>query len=217
MARTKILIVADDSVVVEGVKSALKGYSEYEIIGQAPDGLQAIEMAKSLSPDVIIMDISMPNLNGMETTIQIRQFDPGVRIISFTVYANKEYLASLIRVGISAYVLKHDPMEDLILALMAVKEGGTYFSRTVPAALMGHIKVLETNGKSKDSFEKLSHREREVFCFLADGKTVKEIAAQLGISPKTVESHKYNIMEKLQAPTLAGLTKIAIKRNLIQM
>ena len=217
MAITKILIVDDHRVVVEGVKSALKGYPEYEVVGEATNGLQAIELTKSLGPDMIIMDISMPNLNGVETAIQIRQLDPGIRIIIFTAYSNKESVVSLLRVGISAYVLKEDPVEALILALEAVKEGGTYFSRTVPMALMGQLKALEGDRDSKDAFERLSRREREVFCFLADGKTVKETAAQLGISPKTVESHKYNIMEKLQAHTLATLTKIAIRRNIIQI
>jgi RNA polymerase sigma factor (sigma-70 family) len=126
-------------------------------------------------------------------------------------------VVSLLRVGISAYVLKEDPVEALILALEAVKEGGTYFSRTVPVALMGHMEALEEKKDTEDAFERLSRREREVFCFLADGKTVKETAAQLGISPKTVESHKYNILEKLQAHTLTDLTKIAFRRNLIHI
>ena len=217
MASTRVLIVDDHRVVVEGVRSSLKEYPEYEIVGDAPDGIQAVHLTKSLGPDVIIMDTAMPLLNEREMMIQIRQFDPGIRIIIFTAYSNKESMVSLLRAGVSAYVLKEDPVEDLIQALKAVKEGRTYFSRTVPAALMGHMKALEEDGDGKEAFDKLSRREREVFCFLADGKTVKETAAQLGISPKTVESHKYNIMEKLQAHTLACLTKIAIRRNLIQI
>ena len=217
MASTRVLIVDDHRVVVEGVRSSLKEYPEYEIVGDAPDGFQAVHLTKSLGPDVIIMDTAMPLLNEREMMIQIRQFDPGIRIIIFTAYSNKESMVSLLRAGVSAYVLKEDPVEDLIQALKAVKEGRTYFSRTVPAALMGHMKALEEEGDGKEAFDTLSRREREVFCFLADGKTVKETAAQLGISPKTVESHKYNIMEKLQAHTLACLTKIAIRRNLIQI
>lgn len=217
MASTKVLIVDDHRVVVEGVRSSLKEYPEYDIVGDAPDGIQAIHLTQSMGPDVIIMDAAMPLLNERKTIIQIRQFAPNIRIIIFTAYSDKESLVSLLKMGVSAYVLKEDPVEDLIQALKAVKEGRTYFSRTVPAALMGHMKALEGDVDDKDAYDTLSRREREVFCFLADGKTVKETAAQLGISPKTVESHKYNIMEKLQAHTLACLTKIAIKRNLIQI
>lgn len=217
MPETKILIVDDHEVVIQGIKCALQEHAEFEVVGEAHDGLHAVEIAKSLSPDIIIMDISMDGLNGVEATTQIRQFDPEVKIIVFSMYSNKEYIVSLFRAGISGYVLKEDPMTDLIFAIKAVKGGGTYFSTMVPSTLVGHLKELEERNKSKDVIEKLSLREREVFCFLADGRTVKEIAAQLHISPKTVESHKYNIMEKLNTRTIADFTKIAVKKNLIRV
>jgi DNA-binding NarL/FixJ family response regulator len=217
MPKSKILIVDNHRVVIEGIKSILKEYQEFEVVGEAYDGLHAVELAKSLQTDMIIMDISMAGMDGIETTIQIMRLKPKIKIVIFTMYSNKEHIISLFRAGISAYVLKEDPVEDFILALKAVRGGGTYFSTMAPTILIRHMKELEQETKSKDILERLSAREREVFCLLADGKTVRDIATQLRISTKTVESHKYNIMGKLDAQSIGGLTKIAIKRNLIQV
>ncbi len=217
MSKTKILIVDDHHVVIEGIKSALQEYPEFEVVGDAVDGLQAVELAKSLGPDIVIMDVSMPNLNGIEATKEIRQFDPEIRIVIYTMYSDKELVIDLFKAGVSAYVLKDDPLSDLILALKAVEGGGTYFSTKAPTILVRHMEELEEKTSSADSFESLSQREREVFRLLAEGKSIKEIAGELFISPKTVESHKYNIMEKLQAASVVDLTKIAIRKNLIKV
>ena len=217
MDKTKILIVDDHSVVIEGIKSALREYSEFEVLGEAVDGLQAIEFAKSLEPDIVIMDISMPNLNGIEATKQIKQFNPEIQIVIYSMYSDKRFVVDLFKAGISAYVLKDDPLSDLILALRAVKGGGTYFSTMAPTILLRHMQDLEEKSTNVDSFDSLSLREQEVFQHLAEGKSIKEIARELFISPKTVESHKYNIMEKLQTRTTVDLTKIAIRKNLIKL
>ncbi len=217
MSKTKILIVDDHHVVIEGIKSALQEYPEFEVVGEAVDGLQAVESARSLGPEIVIMDISMPNLSGIEATKQIRQFDPEIRIVIYTMYSDKELVIDLFKAGISAYVLKDDPLSDLIRALEAVKGGGTYFSAKAPTILLRHMEELEEKTASKDSFDSLSQREREVFQLLAEGKSIKEIANELFISSKTVESHKYNIMEKLQAASVVDLTKIAIRKNLIEL
>jgi len=217
MSKIKILIVDDHSVVIEGIKSALREYPEFEVLGDAVDGLQAIEITKSLEPDIVIMDISMPNLNGLEATKQIKQFNPEIQIVIYSMYSDKGFVIDLFKAGISAYVLKDDPLSDLILALRAVKGGGTYFSTMAPTILLRHMEELEDKSASEDSFDALSQREKEVFQLLADGKGIKEIANQLFISPKTVESHKYNIMEKLQATSIVDLTKIAIRKNLIEV
>jgi len=132
-------------------------------------------------------------------------------------YSNREYVIDLFKAGISAYVLKEDPMSDLIIAVKAVKAGGTYFSTKAPTILLDHIKELEEGKIKRDGYENLSFREREVFLLLAEGKAIKEIAEKLYISRKTVESHKYNIMEKLHVNTITDLTKIAIRKNLIQL
>jgi len=217
MDKAKILIVDDHRVVIEGIKSALQEHPEFEVVGAAVDGLQAVELAKSLRPDIVLMDVSMPNLNGIDATKQIKQFNPKIRIVIYTMYSDKELVIDLFKAGVSAYVLKGDPLSDLILALKAVKGGGTYFSTKAPTILVRHMKELEEKTESADSFESLSQREREVFQLLAEGKPIREIAGELFISPKTVESHKYNIMEKLQAASVVDLTKIAIRKNLIKL
>ena len=217
MEKTNILIVDDHRVVIAGIKSALQDYPEFEVVGEAVDGLQSVELAKSLRPDIVIMDISMPNLSGIEATKQIKQFNPEIKIIIYTMYSDKEFVIDLFKAGISAYVLKDDPLSDLVLALNAVKGGGTYFSTMAPTILLRHVQDLESQTTNMDSFDNLSRREREVFCLLADGKPIKRIAVQLHISPKTVETHKYNIMEKLGVRSMVELTKIGIKKHLIKI
>ncbi|MBC8456636.1 MAG: response regulator transcription factor [Deltaproteobacteria bacterium] len=217
MDRTKLLIVDDHRVVIEGIKSSLQQHPEFEVVGEAVDGLEAVEFVKSSRPDIVIMDISMPNLNGVEATKQIKEFDPEIGIVIYTMYSDKEFVIDLFKAGISAYVLKDDPLADLILALKAVKGGGTYFSTTAPTILLRHMEELEGKSTEEDSFDSLSKREREVFQLLAEGKDIKKIAGELFISPKTVESHKYNIMEKLQATSIVDLTKMAIRKNLIKI
>jgi len=217
MSKTKILIVDDHRVVIEGIKSSLQKHPEFEVVGEAIDGLEAVEFVKSLGPHIVVMDISMPNLGGVEATRQIKEFDPEIGIVIYTMYSDKEFVIDLFKAGISAYVLKDDPLADLILALEAVKGGGTYFSTTTPTILLRHMEELEQKTTGEDSFDALSKREREVFKLLAGGKSIKETANQLYISPKTVESHKYNIMEKLHAASIVDLTKIAIRKNLIKL
>jgi RNA polymerase sigma factor (sigma-70 family) len=217
MNKTKIFIADDHRVVIEGIKSALGEHPEFEVVGDAADGHLAVKLVKSARPDIVIMDISMPNLNGIEATKQVKEFCPETGIIIFTMYSDKQYVIDLFKAGISAYVLKHDPLADLILAIEAVKRGGTYFSTMAPTILLKHMEELEEKTAGKDSFDSMSDREREVFQLLAEGKSIKEIADELFISPKTVESHKYNIMEKLQVSTVVDLTKIAIRKNLIKI
>jgi DNA-binding NarL/FixJ family response regulator len=217
MEKTKILIVDDHRVVIEGIKSSLQEYPEFEVVGEAVDGLQAVEFVKTLKPHIVIMDVSMPNLNGIEATRQINQFCPEIRIVIYTMYSDKELVIDLFKAGISAYVLKDDPLSDLILALRAVKSGGTYFSTMAPTILIRHAEELEEKTREEDPFDTLSQREKEVFLLLAEGQGIKKIADELFISPKTVESHKYNIMEKLQATSIVDLTKIAIRKNLIKV
>lgn len=216
MPKTKVLIVDDHRIVVQGIKSALHGNSEYEVIGEANNGLQAIKKAESSKPDIIIMDISLPNLNGKAASLRIKELLPDARIIIFSMYSDSEYVIDLFKIGISAYVLKEDPLSDLIFAVNAVKRGGIYFSQTVFTILLKHMKRLEKNRHHSSGFESLSRREREIFSLLAGGMSIKDTAWELNISPKTVESHKYHIMEKLHVHTITDLTKIAIKRNLIK-
>ncbi len=215
MAATKVLIVDDHLIVIEGIKSALQHYPEFEVVGEALNGHQAVKLSESLKPDIVIMDISMPGLNGVDATLQIKKSDPQIRIIMFTMNSNREFVVDLLRAGISAYVLKQDPISDLISALKAVSGGGTYFSTEAPTILSRHMKAQEEGRAEKSNFENISLREQKVFQALAEGKSTKEIAGQLHISLKTVESHKYNLMAKLNLESMADLIKLAIRENLI--
>jgi RNA polymerase sigma factor (sigma-70 family) len=220
MTKTKVLIVDDHRVVIEGIKSALSVSPDLEIIGEALNGHQAIKKAKSLKPDIVIMDISMPDLNGIDATLQIKKLDPRIKIIIFSMYSNREYVIDLFKAGISSYVLKKDPMSDLVSAIKAVERGGTYFTTISSEILLNYVKELDdsnNNINNANGFESLSLREREVFQLLSEGKSIKEIAETLGISRKTVETHKYNIMEKLHAKNITDLTKLAIKKGIIQL
>jgi len=219
LTKTKVLIVDDHRVVIEGVKSALSVSPDLEVIGEALNGHQAIKKVKSLKPDIVIMDISMPDLNGIDATLQIKKMDPHIKIIIFSMYSNREYVIDLFKAGISSYVLKKDPMSDLVSAIKAVERGGTYFTTISSEILLNYVKELDDskNNNIINGFESLSLREREVFQLLSEGKSIREIAETLGISRKTVETHKYNIMEKLHAKNITDLTRLAIRKGIIQL
>jgi DNA-binding NarL/FixJ family response regulator len=220
--KTKVLIVDDHMIVVEGIKKMILEQPEFEIVGTASDGLDAVRKTKALKPDIVVMDVAMPNLDGVQATQEIKKWNDRTAVVIFTMYSDPGHAVSLFRQGVSAYVLKGDPISDLLLALKAAKEGATFFSAGINEAIRMHMESLELGGgKSaravQDRILLLSVREKEVFPLLADGKSIKEIAERLCISPKTVETHKYNIMEKLGVESIADLTKLALKKNLIEL
>ncbi len=211
----KILIVDDHQVVVGGIRSALSEHPRFLVVGEAHNGRQAIRMTQALKPHVVIMDITMPDLNGIDATIQIKKFDNSIRIVIFSMHSDKEYVMDLLKADISAYVLKEDPMSELVEAIDATSRGKTFFSKSATQILLNCIHSL---GRLKDRDKplgELSIREREVLQLLAEGHTVKVIGEKLAISPKTVESHKYNIMSKLGVSRAAELTRIAIREKII--
>jgi DNA-binding NarL/FixJ family response regulator len=215
MPKTRLLIADDHRVVIEGIKSALSEHQELEIVGEVLNGREAVRNAKISNPDIVIMDISMPDLNGIDAALQLRELDPGIGIIVFTMYSDEEYVVDLFEAGISAYVLKEDHITELVMAINAVRSGSSYFSGVIKKIIQEHMRNLERGKNGRDSFRELSLREREVFQLLCEGNTIKDVARKLGISPKTVESHKYNLMEKLNAFTVADLTRIAIRKRLV--
>lgn len=215
MKKATVLIVDDHRAIIEGIKSVLNAHPEFEVIGECSDGQAALTLCRTMNPDLVVLDISMPAMNGVEVTRQIQKKGLNCRIIVYTMHADSQFVVDLFKSGISAYVLKDDPLADLIRALEAVKGGGTYFSQMAPTVLVRRLEELELRQTGDSTIDSLSDREREVFLLLAEGETIKEIAAELHISPKTVESHKYNILEKLQASSITDLTKLAIRKNLI--
>ncbi len=214
MKKLRVLIADDHQVVVGGIRSAVEQLPDFEVVGQASNGRDAVRLAKSLNADIVIMDISMPDLNGIDATLQLRKSCPKTRIIIFTMYSDKEYLMDLIGAGVSAYVLKENPLSDLMDALEAARFGGTFFSAITPHGLVEQVEQLQAESV-RDGFSDLSLREREVLQLIAEGNNVGDIASKLNLSKKTIESHKYNLMAKLEVHSIVDLTKIAIKKKLI--
>jgi len=214
---TKIVIADDHPAVLEGVKSALSVYHDVEVVGVATGGGEAVEKVRSLRPQIVIMDIEMPDLNGIEATCRIKKIDPKIKVIIHTMHSEKGFVFDLMKAGISAYVLKQNPISDLHLAIQVVKRGGTYLCEDASAFFAKHTQGSKRGKSITDTFDLLSPREREVFQLVADGLPIKKIAKHLRISIKTVEAHKYRIMDKLQIRSTAVWTKEAVKRGLIEL
>ena len=217
--KTKVLIVDDHSVVIEGVQTILNGDPDFEVVGSVTEGSQVMSAVKSLKPDILILDISMPGLDGIEVASLVSEWDDTISMLIYSMSSSREHIAALFRSGVSGYVLKGEPLSEMLMALAAVKQGATFYSRSVQQVLKAHMADLEQEkGKGVNSgISKLSTREKEVFILLADGLKPREIADRLFISPKTVETHKYNIMEKLNVSSVAHLTKIALRKELIEL
>lgn len=211
----RLLLVDDHQVVIEGIKGLFAGRADIVVAGEANSGDRAVELAAALRPDVVVMDISMPGLNGVEATIAIRQTAPTADIIIYTMHSDQRFILELFKAGISGHVLKSDDPALLVAAVEAVCAGSTYFTTVAPKQLLRQF-AGEPVPDDATRLRLLSKRELEVFRLLADGLALKRIAADLCISPKTVETHKYNIMEKLAAQTPADLTKIALRHGLIK-
>ncbi len=208
---TRVMVVDDHPVVVAGIKSAIASMKGFLWVGEANSGEGAIELVPKLRPDILIMDISLGDGNGVDFSKRIKSEHPEVKIIVYSMFSDKEYVIELFRANISGYVLKQDSFDEFLMALQAVKAGGTYFNHVAPQFIADHL-----SGRNRPSgLDTLSRREREIFRLLADGKTVKEAALALNISPKTVETHKYHIMAKLETNSMTALTKLAIRERII--
>jgi DNA-binding NarL/FixJ family response regulator len=213
MPKTRILICDDHTLFREGVKAILVQEPSFEVIGEARDGKQAVEKARQLDPDVVLMDIAMPELSGFEATRRIRRGSKGVRIVILTMYDEEELVSRCLDAGASGYVLKDAPPAQLIYAIQEVAKGGKYLS---PGPLKKIVSQYVRRSRKVDTpYDRLSDREREVLIFLAEGRSAKEVAAQLKLSTKTVESHKYNLMRKLGVHDRSGLIRYAIRHKII--
>jgi len=212
---TTVLLCDDHTLFREGIKAILRDEPSIEIVGEAEDGREAVIKAQELRPDVVLMDISMPYLNGFDATARILQANPKIRVLILTMYEEEEVITRCLAAGASGYVLKDAPRADLIHAVDAVKRGGQYLSsRALKKVVKEHIRGAKNVATD---YERLSAREREVIKLLADGLTLKEIATRLGLSVKTVDNHKTNMMRKLDLHDRAEVIKYAIQRKLIRI
>jgi len=198
----------------EGLRVLLEEKLGYECVAEVDDGDTAVSKAKELKPDVVIMDIVLPHLNGIEATRQIKAYQPQIEVIVLSMYATRSYILQLLQAGASAYLLKDSAVEDLAAALTAVRKGGMYLSPAIStaAALKNEtVRILEKNIAES---ERLTKRQLQVLQLIADGHSTKEIAAILEISVKTIETHRKQIMDKLDIRNTAGLTKYCIREGL---
>ena len=210
----KVLVADDHPVVRKGLQTCLARQPHIKVVGEAADGDEALRKTRELSPHVVLMDISMPGMNGLEVTEQLRKEAPEVKVLIISVHKNKDAIFRVIQAGAHGYVSKEAPPEELLRAIESVYEGGAYFSEEIArAALAEFVK----NGGKKEPFARLTSREREVLVAIAEGKSNKEIADKLGIGVRTIETHRERIMRRLNIHSVAGLTKYAIANGLITL
>jgi DNA-binding NarL/FixJ family response regulator len=206
----RILLADDHTIVRQGLRAILEREG-YEVVAEASDGREAISFAEKLRPDVAVLDISMPLLNGIDAAREVTKISPRTKTVLLTMYTEDHYVLESLRAGVTGYVLKMRAALALVQAIQAVMKGEIYLSPGISRAV-----VQAFLSKTDIPEDPLTTREREVLQLVAEGKTTKEIAAQLGISAKTADSHRTNIMEKLDIHDTAGLVRYAIKRGIIR-
>ncbi|MBP0049388.1 response regulator transcription factor [Marinobacterium sp. AK62] len=214
-ALIRVLLVDDHPLVIDGIQARLEDEGGIEVVGRANNGREAIEAAKSLQPDVILMDISMPVMNGLEATRELQQTMPETRVLILSMHDNREYMVQLIQSGAKGYILKDVSAAEMVSAVETVYRGGTYFSSSASQTLFSQFEAPEVS--ATPSASGLTRRETTVLKLLAEGRNNKEIAKVLGISVRTVETHRQNIKSKLDIHTAAGLTRYAIEHDLVQL
>ncbi len=215
--KTKVLIAEDHTIVRQGLSALINRQPDMAVVGEAGDGKEAVEKTKELCPDVVLMDIAMKHMNGLEATARIKKIAPEVKVLVLTMYENEEYIFQILRAGASGYLLKEAAMNDLISAIKAVKKGESYLSPSISKKVIeDYIRRAELGEKATIN-DILSDREREILQLIAEGHTYDDIASILCISKKTVETHRANIMDKLDIHDKVGLVKYAIRKGLIKL
>ena len=212
----RILIADDHKILREGLRSLLEKQSEFAIVAEAQDGLSAISAAKKHKPDVAILDIGMPDLNGIEVTRKIRSEMAETKVIALSMHADRRFVMGILEAGANGYLLKDSAFAELILAVKAVAKGKMYSSPSIAETVVKNS-LEKLDHREEGSSVMLSGREREVLQMIAEGKSTKEIALKLFVSTKTVETHRKQIMDKLNIRTVAGLTKYAIREGLTSL
>jgi len=218
MAAFHILVADDHEVVRKGLVSLLQAQPEWQVCGEAGDGREAVEKALQLKPDVVILDIGMPSLNGLEATRQILKANPQARVLILTLHDSDQVVREVLNAGARGFLLKSDAARDLVAAVEALRHDKTYFTSKVAAMVLeGYLKggtpgVAVTSGRNR-----LTPREREIVQLLAEGKSTKEVAVALGLSVKTAETHRSNIMRKLQLHSVSDLVLYAVRNNIVHV
>ncbi|HZQ23881.1 MAG TPA: response regulator transcription factor [Terriglobales bacterium] len=217
MAALRILVADDHEVVRHGVKALLEGHAGWEVCAEAADGRDAVDKALHLKPDVVILDIGMPNLNGLEATRQILRNLPQARVLILTMHESEQVVREVLEAGARGFLLKSDAGRDLIAAVEALQRHKTFFTSKVAEMVLESF--LSSKPRPADEGERdiLTPREREIVQLLAEGKSTKEVAVALGLSVKTAETHRSNIMRKLNLHSVSELVLYAVRNNIVQV
>lgn len=213
--RIKLLLVDDHPVVRKGIASCLTQHEHLQIIGEAADGREALKKARELNPDIILMDIDMPHMNGLAVTDLLRKELPKIKVLILSMHSNTDYVLRIIQSGARGYVLKDAGTDELLKAIDSINNGEAFFSPEVARAALNQY--VKGSGNVNAQVTQLTNREREVLVHIADGLSNKEIASQLGVGVRTVETHRERIMRKLNIHSVAGLTKFAISQGLVSL
>ena len=210
-----IFLVDDHAVMREGIRSILTHHPDIEIVGEARDGKEAIDRVRELRPNIVIIDISMPGMNGIDATRHLLDENPGINIIALSAYDDKRYVIEMLGMGAKGYLLKEDSTKEILAAIEAVMHGKMYVSPGIGAAVIKECLDRIASGKPAESL--LTPKEKEILKLIAEGKHNNEIAGYLNLSPKTVESHRMHLMEKLNLHNIADLTRYAIKEGIVRI
>lgn len=217
MKKIRIVIAYDHTIFRQGLRMLLAQEDDMEVVGEAADGIEALELAKKHNPDIILLDIAMPNMDGVQVAGKIKKSLPQIKIIVLTSYSDDQFLYEFLKLGVSGFVLKDSASQELIYSIRKSHEGMVFFDPSVSKKVME--KFTQVSGGKSDfvNYGKLSDREKEVLRLVAEGCATKEVAEKLYISPKTVENHRANIMKKLNIRDRTGLTKYALRLGLIDL
>jgi DNA-binding NarL/FixJ family response regulator len=213
---TTIVLADDHHVVRQGLRVLLEGQPDFQLVGEAGDGLEAVQLTERLKPDVLIIDLMMPSLNGLEATRQVSQRSPHTRVVILSMHANEAYVLEALRNGAAGYVLKDSSAADLVHAVREVVAGRRYLSSPLSERAIAAY-IQKASDVVSDPYEMLTNREREVLHLAAEGYTNAEIADQLSISPRTAETHRANLMHKLGLRTHTDLIRYALRRGILPM
>lgn len=218
MNQVKILLVDDHTILRKGLAALLNEEARFSVIAEAEDGRSAIEKTRTLNPDVVILDISMPSLNGLETARQLKKERPQTKILILTMHDSEEYIINALKLGVSGYLIKRDAPDELINAINAAMKNEIFLPPSVSTKLVNNLMQKDIKiGEKEERFASLTPREREILQLIAEGSTNREIAEKLFISPKTVKAHRSNLMEKLDVHNTAEITQYAIMKGLIHL
>jgi DNA-binding NarL/FixJ family response regulator len=215
MKPVRVLLADDHTLVRAGLRSLLQGLSDIEVVAEASDGREALHLIEADQPDVVLMDIAMPGLNGLEAVARVTERFPYVRVIILSMYANEEYVLRALRAGAAGYLLKDAGPSELELAITAATDNKIYLSPAVSKHITDYMRRVEAGPTS--SLERLTPRQREILQLIAEGHTTQEIAQLLNISVKTVDTHRTQLMERLDIHDIAGLVRYAIRVGLITL